>query len=122
MIRMLKRFADWLDNRFPAKVHVTDEAFQALLKSETERTQRANTQEAEVKSINESMADLVERVESLSSFCGRITVLLDDERKRIDLLEGTLGSIKEVVTKAAKPDAQAAARRASFVESGRMPE
>ena len=49
--RWLKLCADWLDNRFPAKVHVTDEVFQALLKRESERQLRANTQEAEISAL-----------------------------------------------------------------------
>ena len=105
MIRMLKRIADWLDARFPAKVHVTDEVFQSLLRRETERQLHLNTLgaaiEQEVKAARQGHRILQER---------------------IDDLEATIGGIKEVVTKAANPDAQAAARRAAFIESGRMPE
>ena len=127
--RWLKRLGDWLDNRFPAKVHVTDEVFQALLKRETERTQRANTQEAELAALTgllarqgAALAELKGRMESADALDGRLIVQLSDEQKRIDALEGTIGAIKEFVTKAAAPDAQAAARRAAFIASGRMPE
>lgn len=109
--RWLKRMADWLDNRFPAKVHVTDEAFQALLRHESERQMRANTQEAE-------LAVMTQKLKNLGIVLENLVPLLD----RVDSLEGTLGQIKEVVTKAAAPEAQASARRAAFVASGRMPE
>lgn len=127
--RWLKRCADWLDNRFPAKVHVTDAVFQDLIRRETERIQRANTQEAEISALTGLLArqgaaleELKGRMESADAFDGRLIVQLSDEQKRIDAIEGTIGAIKEVVTKAENPDAQAAARRAAFIANGRMPE
>ncbi len=105
MIRLLKRLADWLDARFPAKVHVTDEIFQALLRRETERQMHLNT-----------LSSAIETEVNAARSGHRLLC------ERIDALEGTIVAVKEFVNKAEAPAAAAAARRAAFIADGRMPE
>jgi hypothetical protein len=115
--RWLKRLADWLDNRFPAKVHVTDEVFHDLLRRETERTMRLSTQEAEIASLKSIVSGQVDLVVSLSDSVKDIAAAVD----KIEGLEKTIVAIKEAVSKAAAPAAEAAKRRAEFIASGRFP-
>ena len=103
MIRILKCLADWLDNRFPAKVHVTDAGFQDLLKRETARQMHLNTLAAAI----ETEVNAARSGHRLYS-------------ERIDAIEGAIVAVKEFVSKAAEPAAAAAARRAKFIEDGRM--
>ena len=105
MIRLLKRFADFLDQRFPAKFHVTDEMFHALLKRETDRQMHLNT-----------LAAAIETEVSTARSGHRLL------SERIDAIEGTIVAVKDFVTRAENPDAKAAARRAAFIAEGRMPE
>lgn len=94
MIRLLKRFADWLDSRFPPTVRVTDESFRSMLLQDAERIQQMNTHR----------------------------VILNEHRTKIDKLEASVHAIKDLLSKAAAPAVAPEKRRSDFIASGRMAE
>lgn len=94
MIRLLKTFADWLDKRFPPKVHVTEDSFNSLLRQETGRTDRINSHEA----------------------------TLADHRVKIASLEKTIAAIKDHLAKGGAVGPAAELRRAEFIANGRLAE
>lgn len=94
MIRLLIGLLMWLDARFPPKVTVTKEGFDALIEREHSR----------MKSMTSLRLDL------------------DTQKERIKGLETSVAAIKELLTKAAQASTVSETRRAAFIASGRMAE
>lgn len=93
MIKLLVRFAAWLDTRFPAKVTVTLEDYGRLA---------------------DKMAHFKQRFEDHSN-------ILAHQSLRISGLEESVKALKEAVGKTIAPAAVSAEkRRADFVATGRM--
>lgn len=94
MIRLGLRFLTWLDQRFPAKVTVTEGRYLELC--------------GELQAVKFKLA------ETLSAMT--IYAL------RTKALEESLAAIKDAMAKAATPTAAEMHRRAAFIASGRMGE
>lgn len=95
MIRLLKRIADWLDSRFPAKVHVTEAGYHKLL-----------CDFANLKGIFEA-----NRVDS------------KELEIRVRILEKSLISLKEALVKGEMPMPRTEAQRMreAFIRDGVIP-
>ena len=93
MIRALIAALSWLDKRFPPKVTVTKEMFEALIEREHQRMKTATM----------------------------IRMDLDTQRERIDGAEKSIHALKDLLAKSADPAVKAESRRAAFVATGRMP-
>ncbi len=93
MIRALIAALSWLDKRFPPKVTVTKETFDALLAREHARMKGATMMQGEINTLKE----------------------------RVTADETAIAAIKKVLMEAATVGAQHEKRRSAFVESGRFP-
>lgn len=93
MIRQLIAALSWLDKRFPPKVTVTKEGFEALLAREHSRMKDATALRFEI----------------------------DTLKDRMKKEEESTAAIKKVLMEAATVGAQHEKRRSAFVESGRFP-
>ena len=94
MIRLGLRLLTWLDQRFPAKIHVTEEDFDRL--------------DSRLRAVVASANDL--------------SMGLAMRTARIVRLEESVQAIKDAMAKAATPTAAEMHRRAAFIASGRMGE
>lgn len=94
MIRIFIAALSWLDQRFPPKVTVTKEGFEALLDREHAR------------------------MKSATSF----RIDLDTQKDRIKGLETSVAAIKELLSKGGAVGPAMEHRRAEFVKTGRMGE
>jgi hypothetical protein len=94
MRKLARRFLDWLDERFPAKVTVTEEGYNQLLDM--------------YKSTNQRSVML----EGISAA----------HQSRLEKLEDSISAIKEGISKQQNPVAVEMHRRSQFIANGRMPE
>lgn len=82
MIRLLKRIADWLDRRFPPRLVVTQEAYDALLEKQHSISKRADKFRDE---LNELAVGIGKEIKA--------------DRERISALEKSLAAMKELLAK-----------------------
>ena len=94
MIRALKRLTDWLDRRFPPRLVVTVEQFDAY-------------------------ADRLHRVEQHFTAFREDSYAVAE---RVVVLEKSLTAMKDAIQKGQIPAVIAQQKRAEFVATGRMPE
>jgi hypothetical protein len=92
--RWLLRSAEWLDKRFPPKVTVTDEVFEALQAKEHRHSKEIATLSGEVMVVKSELRAAEKSLAALKDF----------------IAKGGAGGISDVQ------------RRARFIAEGRMPE
>lgn len=94
MIRAALAALTWLDKRFPPRVTVTQETFDALLEREHQRAKQASSHRLD----------------------------LDTTKERVRVLETAVAALKDALAKGGTGAIVAETRRAAFVATGRMPE
>ncbi len=94
MIRALVRLFEWLDKRFPPKVTVTKESFEALIEREHQRNRGMST----------------------------LRLAADTLQERIKSLEASMAALKDLLAKGGAVGPAKEQRRADFIASGRMGE
>lgn len=92
MIRLLKRLADWLDQRFPAKVTINEETFndlqRRLMLLERHAELHIKRLDAHEDAITASVKSLIGLKESLTRG-GALAVKSEAEKLRDEFVQGT---------------------------------
>ena len=118
MRKALRRFLDWLDTRFPAKVVVTEESYRALLEREAKR-------DAIALNLRADLAMLAKRFDQSEDAGGAYEVntrqITKLHEERLDKAETAIAAIKDLLAKGGVTAIAKEQNRAAFIAEGRFP-